>query len=237
MNEILTFSTDELRPEQPAVLQNQGIRAVPELPASVRTLCANALDLLCEVATPTGVVSELSQAEFEGVYAGEGLNEPETPVADIFPRAGELALFVVTLGPRVGRAIADRFAADDLALGAMLDSAASAAADKLAAVAAQRFAEKLMRTGRSMRDTRVLGYSPGYCGWHISGQKKLFEVLRPERIGVSLRESYLMDPLKSVSGVLIAGPTEIHDFPMSYRCCSSCESRGCRERIRALQGG
>jgi hypothetical protein len=237
MNEILTFSIPELRPAQPAVLQNQGIPAGQAVPASVRTLCANALDLLCEVAVPIGVTSELSQAEFERVYAGEGLNEPETPVGDIFPRARDLAMFVVTLGPRIGREISERFTAGDLALGAMLDSAASAATDKLATVAAQRFAAKLVRTGRSSPETRVLEYSPGYCGWHISGQKKLFEFLRPERIGVSLRESYLMDPLKSVSGVLIAGPARIHEFEMSYSCCSRCEARGCRERIRRLRAG
>jgi hypothetical protein len=237
MSEILTFSIPELRPAQPAVLQNQGIPAGQAVPASVRTLCANALDLLCEVAVPIGVTSELPQAEFERVYAGEGLNEPETPVGDIFPRARDLAMFVITLGPRVGCEIAERFAAGDLALAAMLDSAASAAADKLAGVAAQRFAAKLVHTGRSTPETRVLGYSPGYCGWHISGQKKVFEFLRPERIGVSLRESYLMEPLKSVSGVLIAGPAAVHEFRMAYGCCRQCESRGCRERIRTLLAG
>jgi hypothetical protein len=237
MNEILTFSADELRPERSAVLENQGIRPGQVVPASIDKLCTRALDLLIEVAAPTGVVSEVPQAEFERIYAGEGLNEPETPVGDIFPRASDLALFVVTLGPRVCREIADRFAADDLALGAMLDSAASASADNLATVAAQRFAERLVRTGRRSPDTRVLEYSPGYCGWHISGQKKLFEFLHPERIGVSLRESYLMDPLKSVSGVLIAGPARIHELDMSYNCCSQCEIHNCRDRIRGLRAG
>ena len=237
MSEILAFSTDELRPDRVEVLTNQGIPAGVDIPASIETLCAAALGLLAKVAAPTGVLRETSKDEFETVYGGEGLNESRTPVGDIFTRADNLALFVVTLGPRIGREIDERFAAGDLALGAMLDSAASAAADKLASVAERRFGETLSRAGRSTSATRVLGYSPGYCGWHISGQKRLFEVLCPERVGVTLRESYLMEPLKSVSGVLIAGPAEIHDFPMSYECCSRCESRGCRERIRALRAG
>ena len=62
----------------------------------------------------------------------------------------------------------------------------------------------------------VLRYSPGYCGWHISGQRRLFAHLRPERIGITLHDSYLMEPLKSVSGVLIAGAKEIHAFADTY---------------------
>ena len=231
MSEILTFSTAELLPERPEVLENQGIRVGQTVPASIETLCTNALDRLCEIAAPTGIMTEIAKAEFEAVYAGEGLNESETPVGDIYPRAERLALFAVTVGPNIGLEIDARFASGDLALGAMLDSAASAAADKLAAVTQGRYAELLAQTGGGTNHTHVLRYSPGYCGWHISGQRTLFDALRPERVGITLRESYLMEPLKSVSGVLIAGPREIHEFRMTYRCCGQCESRSCRERL------
>jgi hypothetical protein len=131
----------------------------------------------------------------------------------------------------VGGEIDARFAAGDLALGAMLDSAASASADQLAAVAEQRCAKSLARAaGGDHRD--VLRYSPGYCGWHISGQRKLFDTLRPERVGITLRESFLMEPLKSVSGVVLAGPPGIHEFEMSYDFCAQCESHSCLERQR-----
>jgi hypothetical protein len=76
-----------------------------------------------------------------------------------------------------------------------------------------------------------LRYSPGYCGWHISGQRKLFDFLKPETIGISLRESHLMEPLKSVSGVVIVGPAGIHAFQDEYPFCERCKTHGCRERI------
>ena len=85
--------------------------------------------------------------------------------------------------------------------------------------------------------TGVLRYSPGYCGWHISGQRRLFDYLDPGQIGITLRESFLMDPLKSVSGVLIAGPREIHRFTDDYDFCDQCDTRGCRQRLRALYAG
>jgi hypothetical protein len=236
MSEIVTFSTDELRPPAAQVLEHQGIREGRAVSASIETLCANAVDLLCEVARPTGVMAGISIDEFAAVYLGEGLNEARTPVGDIFPRARSLALFAVTLGPGIGSEINTRFATGDLALAAMLDSAASAAADQLAAVVQQRYATLLAQRGEADH-AFVLRYSPGYCGWHISGQKKLFDALRPEQVGISLRESFLMEPLKSVSGVLIAGAAEIHEFEMTYACCEHCESRSCRERLRALRAG
>jgi hypothetical protein len=76
----------------------------------------------------------------------------------------------------------------------------------------------------------VLLYSPGYCGWHISGQKKLFEFLRPERIDIRLNERFLMIPLKSISGVLVAGAAEIHHISERYPFCDHCQSPTCRER-------
>ena len=234
MTETLTFSPEDAVPDRDAAFENQGIPAGRAVPAKIDALYNQALDLLAKVAVPGGLLAEISIAEFATVYRGEGQNEPRTPVGDIFPRAEHLALFVVTLGESVSREIAACFRASDSALGAMLDSAASAAADKLAATAQQRFLEALSRDGRSNPGNAGLRYSPGYCGWHISGQKKLFEFLRPERIGVSLRDSFLMQPLKSVSGVVIVGPPDLHDIPMSYPACSQCKTRPCRDRIRSL---
>ena len=116
----------------------------------------------------------------------------------------------------------------------MLDSVSSYAADKLADLAAQHLHAEITGREVSTNSLRVLSYSPGYCGWHISGQKKLFEVLHPEEIGITLNESYLMSPIKTVSGVLIAGPGEIHEFINSYPFCDACRTKSCIERMRNI---
>jgi hypothetical protein len=46
-----------------------------------------------------------------------------------------------------------------------------------------------------------------------------------------------MEPLKSVSGVIVAGQKDIHNFPISYQFCSDCDTRSCRHRLRALFAG
>ena len=237
MNTILKFSSVEILPAQVEVLKNQGIAPGDRVSPTIEALTREAFTLFESVAEPAGVVQEITHAEFEAVFLGEQRNEERTPVGDISPRADHLALFAVTLGPEIVREIDRRFKANDLALGAMLDSVASAGADQLAHFVERKFAEKLREEGRSLAETRVLRYSPGYCGWHISGQRALFAALQPERIGIQLRDSFLMEPLKSVSGVLIAGSAEIHNFRMAYRYCEECSTRGCRERIRTLLAG
>ncbi|NJK86685.1 MAG: methionine synthase [Bacteroidales bacterium] len=48
-------------------------------------------------------------------------------------------------------------------------------------------------------------YSPGYCNWDVSEQQKLFSLFPAEFCGVSLSESSLMHPIKSVSGFIGIG--------------------------------
>jgi hypothetical protein len=116
----------------------------------------------------------------------------------------------------------------------MLDSVASMAADKSVEVLESYLFNDLSERNLTSNDSIVLGYSPGYCGWDLSGQKKLFEHLNPEEIGVIINESYLMSPLKSVSGVLVHGDKEIHVFESSFTFCSYCKNQTCYDRIEKI---
>jgi hypothetical protein len=236
MTEILEFNAAEIVPQRTPVLAHQGIAAGSRVSAAVEATWCEARDLFPHVAEPVAMYREIAGAEFVQVYEGEGQNEPRTPVGDIAPRAERLALFAATLGSRISREITERFESNDLALGCMLDSVASVAADSLAKRLEGNYRDGLENAGEVGAEARALCYSPGYCGWHISGQGRLFEFLRPGAIGITLRESFLMDPLKSVSGVVLIGPREIHEFDMEYAFCAECRTRSCRARIDALDG-
>ncbi|MFQ6112651.1 MAG: vitamin B12 dependent-methionine synthase activation domain-containing protein, partial [bacterium] len=172
--------------------------------------------------------------DFQTVLRGEGQNAEDTPIAHIFPQADHLALFALTMGSDVSLKIEELFKNNDFALGSMLDSVASLAADKAVEVCETTFSENLRERHPDSSDNHVLSYSPGYCGWHISGQKRLFQFLQPERIGISLNNSFLMIPLKSVTGVLIAGKKEIHFFETNFPFCSDCKTHSCRLRMISL---
>ena len=234
MREIIELSINDVKPERDAVLENQSISPGKELPERVKSLFKMAQELFLEYSQPIGIISEISISAFEVVYYGEGLNEERTPLDEIFRKADNLALFAVTIGEKVSKKIDELFKKNEFAMGSMLDSTASAGADKAADVVENHFFNLLLNNGETTPSIGILRYSPGYCGWHISGQKKLFEFIHPEEIGITLLDSFLMKPLKSVSGVIVAGKKEIHNFEDSYPFCKQCKTHSCRERIRAL---
>lgn len=75
-----------------------------------------------------------------------------------------------------------------------------------------------------------LPYSPGYCGWDIREQQKLFSLFPPQPCGIVLSDSFLMSPVKSVSGFFGLGK-ELR--PQPYRC-EICNNKHCYKRKEKL---
>ncbi len=197
-------------------------------------MAERAIVLLSELAIPAGKLLGCSREEFSDIYHGEGNNETETPIDMIFPRADHLTLFAVTLGELVSEKISKMFDAGDFAMGAMLDAAASEAADQAAQFLESHAVGQLRESRKLAPSSGVLRFSPGYCGWHMSGQKKLFAALAPGDIGIRLTDSFLMTPLKSVSGVIITGHKSIFAFDDTYPFCAECKTHSCRDRMNEV---
>lgn len=236
MREIVPIALEAVVPAIEDVLRAQGIP--PTVTPNRRTLelTVRSADIYRMLARPTGVWSTISISVFDEVFNGEGQNALATPIEDTVRQAEDLALFAVTVGEKLTAAIADLFERHDPALASMLDTQASEGADLAATETENRYVAWLAEQGRFHRGSGALRYSPGYCGWHVSGQRKLFDHLLPEEIGVTLRESFLMQPLKSISGVVIAGRREIFDFENTFDFCDDCSTWTCRERISAVYG-
>lgn len=230
----LEWSVDESMPSREGVLHLQGIPSGAAVTGRIEGLLHRALEMYRDLAEPRAVVELTTKEAFHALYRGEGRNAADTPVEHIAPKADALALFVATVGGRLTSAIARLFARHDLALAAMLDSVASEAADGLSRASGQIWLSLLHDSGLVGADARVLSYSPGYCGWHVSGQRALFGALRPVEINVTLNDSCLMQPLKSVSGVMVAGAPAIHRFRPTYDFCDTCATHECRTRMASV---
>ncbi|MDP2957191.1 MAG: vitamin B12 dependent-methionine synthase activation domain-containing protein [Longimicrobiales bacterium] len=233
---ILEIGVAEVVPDAAAVLAALDVPADRAARPHLEDLVASALRAFEDTAAPVGIVADLSREAFAEVYSGAPANAPDSVVADVYPRAEALSLFVVTLGSATSDAIARGFAARDFALAATLDAVASEAADRAAEVVERRVERRLRDAGRLGDDAAALRYSPGYCGWDVGGQAALFRHLKPGRIGVRLTDGGFMTPEKSVSGVILAGPRQIHRFSPTYSFCASCATHSCRERMAALFG-
>jgi len=234
IRKILEIPVAEVLPSPVAVMGGQGIPRWIAPDGRIARLAEDAVALYRDRARPAGIIVEITGGEFGTVFQGRGSNEPDSPVGPIYRASDHLALFAVTVGEAVCAEIARLFRENDFALGSMLDSAASEGADLAAQSAEEFYRGHLKRSG--MLDSRggTLRFSPGYCGWHISAQRALFDALQPGAIGITLNDSFLMQPLKSVSGVILSGRRDIFDFEDVFSFCRDCRTHSCRDRIASL---
>lgn len=142
-------------------------------------------------------LEELGQiAQFNYLYntyetAPEFLNKQ--PYKDFLQGSSGVMLSVMTLGAGVDIRI-NRLSRTDMARSVVLDSCASAYLESMSDEYEASLGEAL--TPR---------FCPGYGGSSVSDIKYIFELLRPERIGITLNESFFMLPSKSMAGVLGIG--------------------------------
>jgi hypothetical protein len=87
---------------------------------------------------------------------------------------------------------------------------------------------KLITTSNNMLITNR--YSPGYCEWKVFDQQKLFSFFPKNFCNVSLSESSLMSPVKSVSGIIGIGKSVKH---LGY-ICDTCKSKDCVYRNKKM---
>lgn len=237
MRRVVSLDAIKDPPDTETMLRRQGIPEGTEIAPGVRTTLGRAVEIYSELAEPRAIWSEILPAQFETVFRGDGHNAGRTPLQQVFPRADRLTLYALTLGEALSRRISEFFGRNEPALGYALDSVASERADAAADLLGRRLLGERAEPGQVAAGTRVLAYSPGYCGWHITGQRALFDFLQPQRIGISLNDRCLMLPLKSVSGVLVAGHASIHGFDNDFDFCDCCTTHACRERLAARVDG
>ena len=135
------------------------------------------------------------------------------------------ALFVATAGAEFEDLQMRLKDDDDIVRTFIADSFGSVIAEHTADIMEECLQGEL--DGRGWRHTNR--FSPGYCGWHVSEQQRLFPLFGVERpCGVRLTESSLMVPIKSVSGVIGLGPG-VRKLEYS---CGLCDYKDCYKRKR-----
>jgi hypothetical protein len=235
MRRVIHLDFDEVRPRDTDVLTRLGMPKNATIAPALRALLDEAAVLLASTAEPRGVFQPISKDEYAEVFRGEGKNAEQSPLDLIYPRADALALFVATIGEKSGQEIDLLFRKGDPALAMVADAFASEATNDVAEALCSRFLEDLRREHAVAKGAHVLPYSPGYCGWHLTGQRAIFRVVNPADIGVVLETSCLMLPIKSVSGVLIAGDATVHRFRPEWTFCDECKTHDCGPRMASVR--
>lgn len=235
MNGIVAIPREKVIPAAEVILKSQGVSDLAASEARLRDMAGRATDIFRETAHPAGIIREISKDVFASIFKGEGRTAGDSPLGPIYAKAEALALFAVTIGGAVTKKIEELFSAREFPLGSLLDTAASEGTEMASIELERQYHRYLKERGQGDNSPACLRFSPGYCGWHLSGQRELFRVLDPGRIGIELRESLLMEPLKSISGVIVVGKKEIFEFEDNFTFCGECMTHACRDRIAAIR--
>ena len=140
-------------------------------------------------------------------------------IAKQFRQAEKIVVFACTAGPGI-REKYDQYTVEGDYLKAFF-------VDTLGTVAVEKAIDKIHHFILHQFEKEGLHgtnrYSPGYCGWSVKEQHQLWKFLPPAYSGITLTDSALMLPIKSVSGIIGLGP---HARKNPYSC-SICDLGNC----------
>jgi hypothetical protein len=112
--------------------------------------------------------------------------------------AGGGVLFICTAGAMIGEKSKELMANGDFMDGYILDVIGSVAVEAAIDKIQDSLDNEMIGKGLKMTNR----YSPGYCGWSLTEQNKLFDLFPNNYCGIQLSDSFLMNPVKSVSGIM-----------------------------------
>jgi hypothetical protein len=129
------------------------------------------------------------------------------------------AMFLCTAGEEIGKRSRQAMKEGDLLRGYIYDVLGSEIVEAAAGLMENELETRMAEKGMKITNR----FSPGYCGWDVAEQHKLFRLMGDNYCGIRLNESALMDPVKSVSGIIGLG----ENVKRKAYTCSFCDMRDC----------
>src|SRR5450756_1684564 len=134
-------------------------------------------------------------------------------------KSDSVAIFICTAGEEIGIRSRKAMQERDLLRGYIYDVIGSEIVEAAADLMQNELEKAVIFSGKKITNR----YSPGYCGWDVVEQHKLFQLMPDNFCRIRLTESALMDPVKSVSGIIGIGK----DVRLNTYTCSICDLKDC----------
>jgi len=220
-----TISFDDLVVDETSLVRSMGY-AVADCPDPVRQVVHDALG---EAASQAGIrggyrilPDEVRLKNAGQIECGDCHFAVGKIIKGQMRHSRRLALFAITIGDALETKARRLMRGEDPVKGYVLDALASLIAEN----AADRLQEQLRDTAAAWGWKITNRFSPGYCGWSVEQQHLLFGQLPSGFCGITLTETALMYPIKSVSGVIGLGANVVfHPYP-----CDFCNLLDCYKR-------
>jgi hypothetical protein len=190
-------------------------------------------ELLEEAENITDIKAQYSifdNPQFQTVSKTVSINTLEFGIEKIvynqLKKCESIAVFLCTAGPQIGIRSRLMMQEKDYLKGYIYDIIGSEIAEAAADLMQTDLEKNINDQGYKITNR----YSPGYCGWSVAEQHKLFRLIPGNFCGINLTESALMDPVKSISGFIGIGKN-VKNNPYTCRMCNQvdCVYRRIRE--------
>jgi len=179
---------------------------------------------------PQGIYSstKIKQISFSGgrvdLKNGFSLNFSNS-IINLLKGTSYLVLGVVTIGSSLENKVSEFFTQGEYPRAIALDAVGTVAVESLSRyirnLVCQEAKEQYFKTTRY--------FSPGYGDWDISQQKDIFKIIPTNKIGVSLTESCMILPRKSLSWIIGIGK-DIGMLSKEKDACKICKLKNCQYR-------
>lgn len=166
--------------------------------------------------------AESVRIESDGFWIKDAHFATDKVVAAPLKQAEAVALFTVTAGFGFTEWMHEHMDADKQLEAYFVDALGSETVE----LGADWIEKQVVQWAEAQGWRTTNRYSPGYCNWSVAEQHQLFSLLPENFCGITLTESALMQPTKSVSGVIGIG-RDVEKGPYS---CDVCTMENCLRR-------
>lgn len=217
--QVNTFSA-EVSIQEASVRFNADENLMPDLDAAIQAVN--------QVATPIGgyVLFDQIQLDTDRIIIGDTTLKCGRPLCNLLKGSSRLAVLVCTLGESVSELYNSYTAQYDFVKAYLCDNVANIAIEKTMEQLKDTLRQQTAEDG--LRITSH--FCPGYCHWPIAEQHNLFALLPPEPCGIRLTSSSLMQPMKSISGIVGIG----RQVTYKESNCSLCHLKKCIYRKQKI---
>lgn len=208
------------------VLRNIGYTNGDNLPVRLVTLISDYVEYANHIIDPlySCIIRNVEMVQDDdSVIEGSFLFKSGV-IARLLEQCQKVAVFALTIGDYLEETV-NQLAEDGLVLQAtVLDAIGSVAVESVADFVQNRIKDVAHAKGLCVSRR----FSPGYCDWDVSQQKKVFQIVNGESAGVQLTDGCLMIPQKSISGIIGIGSCDSN--VENYNPCNTCLKEDCPGR-------
>ncbi len=154
-------------------------------------------------------------------------------IVKLFSGVSKVIFFLATIGPGP-----ERLSKSMISGGQYLEGYIADLIGSMLTEATAQYVHDSIKNSCTMAGLKITNrYSPGYCGWEVDEQQKLFGLFPEGCCGITLSESSLMSPIKSISAMVGAGEQVTYrDYTCEICSMKNCTFRKTRASSQSLNG-